>query len=156
MKKEFCSQCGATTVEYKFRLSKGLVSCLGKLLKADGPAHRRYLHLTNSEYTNFPKLAYWKLSRQLQNADGRTRNQPWTITNMGKFWISGATQVFEQVVTYRGKFVRIEGEPVSISDVDPDWKKADWYVLTRESAGPEVDPKPKQGLLNLAGATNGG
>lgn len=150
MKDETCPHCGATMVEYRFRLSKGLVSSLGKLLKAGGPANRRDLDLTNSEYTNFPKLAYWKLSKQHQNADGRTRNQPWEITQFGKFWLSGGTQVFEQVVTYRGKFVRVEGRPVWIADVDPDWKLADWYVLTREAAGPEVGHEPSQGSLRLA------
>lgn len=137
-------------VEYKFRLSRGLVSSLGKLLKAGGPAHRQDLNLSNSQYTNFPKLAYWKLSKQIPDDDGRTRGRPWEITQQGKFWLSGLTQVYEQVVTYRGKFVRVEGKPVWISNVDPNWKQADWYVLTRLPAGPKITPGPSQGSLQLA------
>ncbi|MEE8111350.1 MAG: hypothetical protein V3T54_01315 [Acidobacteriota bacterium] len=148
MKDEFCDKCGATMVEYRFRLNKGLVSCLGKLLKAGGQAIRRDLHLKNSEYTNFPKLAYWGLAEQKPDETGRRRGHPWEITQKGRFFLARATMAFGTVVTYRGKVLRIEDKPVWIDDVDPDYKLADWYALTRQPAGPLIPPD-KQGRLPL-------
>lgn len=148
MKDEHCPHCGATMVEYRFHINRGLVSCLGKLLKAGGEAIRRDLVLKNSEYTNFPKLAYWGLAEQEPDKEGRRRGRPWKITQKGHFFLARGTQIFSTVVTYRGKVVRIEDALVWIDDVEPDYKLADWYAMTRVPAGPEIPPD-LQGRLNL-------
>jgi hypothetical protein len=125
-------------VEYTFRLNKGLVSCLAKLVRAGGPVLRRDLRLTHSQYTNFQKLAYWKMARQVPDERGRTRGRPWEATQFGDFFMRKATQAFREVVTYRRQVVRVQGPIVWVDQVDPDWKKAEWYVETRRAAGPDV------------------
>ena len=143
-----CPTCGATTVEYSFWLNLGLVTALGKLARAGGRAKRSELKLTNSEYTNFVKLSYWGLAIQPADEQGKVRGRPWEITYRGRLFLGGHIVMLKSAVTYRGKVRRLEGKMVRVTDVDPDWKTAEWYVETRVSAGP---PGPEPVQHELAG-----
>lgn len=120
-----CPHCGAKNVEYRFSINKGLVSAMRKVfdpkiiqlgvkISKEG--------LTYSEFTNFPKLRYWGLIRPFMNEESKKKRGWWQLTEMGRKFMLGQSQVLAIAVTVRGKVVRHEGPEVYIGDIFEGWK----------------------------------
>lgn len=100
----YCPHCGAKMVEYKQRLTPGLVSCLSKAIEFVHANNRnefhlqRDLNLTKTEFANFQKLRYFALVAQVEGKDGS-----WLITSRGGEFLRNEKGIPEFVKTYRNK-----------------------------------------------------
>jgi hypothetical protein len=115
-KTDRCPECGAKVVEYHFLLNRGLIQGLEKL------ANKREceltdLGLTNSQYSNFPKLAYWGLVE----TDGKHTGY-WKATKLGYLFLEGRVNVPRGVWTYRGEVTRMDKDLVRAGDVIKEFK----------------------------------
>ena len=99
-KKVRCFNCDATMVEYRHKLSSGLVVSLAKLAEAGGKANLQELPITKNQYTNFYKLRYWEL------AEPTHQNGEWQITELGLAFLLNETSVPLRVWSYRTRFPR--------------------------------------------------
>lgn len=125
-----CPHCKAKMIEYKFSLNTGLVSCLYKLKKAGGQAEVSKLGLSNSQYVNFQKLAWWGLVVKITGEDEveKRRGGKWGITKKGGRFLRGEAQVKKYVHTYRGEVIRTDGTELFIEDVKDGYKYRIDYV----------------------------
>jgi hypothetical protein len=141
--KQCCPHCGAAMNEHTHALSKALVGALRKLKARGKETNLKVLGLTRNEWDNFQKLRYWGLVYQV-SVNGRRQNGVWWLTQKGGRFLRGEISVPKQVITYRGKRVRYEGDEVSVSDVLPAMYKqrpeyeadAQGHVVERELADP--------------------
>ena len=124
MKIKKCPHCDAKMIEYKFSLNKGLVSCLYKLNLAGGKSEVSSLGLSNSQYVNFQKLAWWGLVRKIigEGEVERRRGGKWGITKRGVKFLSNEISLNKFVYTYRGEVKRMDGPMLFISDVKDGYK----------------------------------
>ena len=136
--KEFCSQCGATITEYKHSLGKGLLRALVKFAKhasSRGAAvNLNDCNMNLSERTNFYKLKYWGL---LEKASDNERGGEWVMLPIGWAFVEGRIEMRKLVWSYRGEFVRFDGERVYIQDVTDGWKYRPDYVRERRPYDPQ-------------------
>jgi hypothetical protein len=114
--KRHCETCGAKIVEYKHGLSKGLLRGLYKLAKAGGgPINLNTLGMNYNQQSNFQKLRYWGLVEK-SNPDC-LKGGDWNITAKGWSFMKGEISVHKQSWSYRGVFVRYDGEKIAFKDV---------------------------------------
>jgi len=120
-----CPTCGSKTLEYHFILNRGLIGGLAKLYDAGVSSALGDLNLTNSEYSNFPKLAYWGLIETDELHTGK-----WSLTKVGAEFLRGSVCIPKGVWTYRGKLVRTDKDLVYARDVviDFTYRKRDDYL----------------------------
>lgn len=100
---EVCPCCNQKIVTYKHKLNKGLCNALWKLHKAGGVGKLKELNLTNNEFGNFQKLAYFGLVFK------KTSN--WYITSKGIDFITGEGKAPEAVYTKNNVII---GEDIEI------------------------------------------
>ena len=114
--------------------------CLYKLaLTGREPASVADLDLTQGEYTNFAKLAYWGLARKA-NPNNSERGGMWKITDTGMRFITGQISLPKKLWVYRNEVVLRESKQVGIEDITGGWKYKPHYVRERE----DHDPDPYQ------------
>ncbi len=111
-----CPTCGHLLVEYSFNFNKGLASVLIKLYEAGGPIEIAKLHLTNSQYSNYPKLAYWDVAAK-HTIDEDTKGGVWKITQRGIDFIAGHLSMRRKVVMKNGEFIRFDGDSMMFNEI---------------------------------------
>lgn len=124
--KETCPHCGASMVEYKHGLSKGLLIGLLRLFEKGRPVNLKFLQLSRNQWDNFQKLRYWGLVEKYRVKNPNSDEQKggvWTITAAGIDFCTGKLAVPRYVWTYRGDAKRFDGVPVKIADVDEGYRK---------------------------------
>lgn len=132
---KLCPHCNAKMIEYKFSLNKGLVSCLYKLRAAGNRAEVSQLGLSNSQYVNFQKLAWWGLVRKIAGEDEteRRRGGKWGVTKKGAKFLNNELSIPKYVFTYRGRVKRMEGPMIFLTDVKDGYKyKMDYIEESRD------------------------
>ena len=130
--KKICEHCGATMVEYKHGLSKGLIRSLAIVavaFKDTEPHEIKDMGLDYTNRCNFQKLRYWGLVEKVGDKD--SKGGLWRITENGMAFVSGELSVPKFVWTYRGDIDRYEGKDIWITDVSEGWKYRPEYA--RES-----------------------
>lgn len=128
-----CNHCGAKMVEYKFTFNHGLAVFLYKLYKADTPCKTDNLNLTYSQRTNSQKLRYWGLAIPHLNKESAKKAGWWIITEAGKAFVEGRSTIWSQVIMYRNKFVRWEGEQINFAEVTAGYDyRSDYQDQIRE------------------------
>lgn len=147
MAKKYCPHCGASQVEYKRSLSKGLANSLRLLVSAGGVAVPVCsLALTNSEYSAFAKLRLWGVIEKIESPkDVKGRGGYWSITDKGWRFVRGEIQVPKYVIEYRGEVLEESEKMISIQMVAEGW----WYkprVVAESRPHPEP-PHPQRGLF---------
>ena len=122
--KAFCAHCGASMIEHREILNRGLVRGLIRLAeRGRGPVNLRVLDFTRSQWQNFSKLSFWGFVRKVgeQKKGGR-----WQITTEGIAFLSGANTP-KVLWTYRGATVRHEDACVTIRSMLPGYRyRADY------------------------------
>lgn len=115
-----CFHCGAKMVEYRFGLNTGLLGFLKALVAAAGPVSISSLHLTNSEYSNYPKARYWGLTEQVdpQNEVEESKGGKWQLTDNGMLFLRRRLAIPKYVVTYRGYVRRFEGDSIFVDGIE--------------------------------------
>ena len=132
--KKICEHCGATMVEYKHGLSKGLCRSLAVVTLAfcDTEPHEiRDMNLDYSHRCNFQKLRYWGLVEKIGDKD--SKGGLWRITEDGMKFAKGEISAPKFVWTYRGDVVRYEGEEIWITAVTDGWKYRPDYAAESQA-----------------------
>lgn len=138
-----CEACGHLIVEYSFNLNKGLCGVLVKLFEAGEPVEIASLRLSNSQYSNYPKLAYWNLARRVL-VDGNHKGGVWEITGDGVEFVTGRRSQPKKVVMKNKLFVRFDGEPVMFSQIVEGY---DFRPFYKEQAKAQIYGADGQGKL---------
>lgn len=125
-----CESCGHLLVEYSFNMNKGLCAVLTKLFEARGPIAIEKLGFTNSQYSNYPKLAYWGLAQRVYQ-DGNAKGGLWEITFDGVQFIRGKKTVSKTVVMKNKVLQRFEGLQVYFDKI---FEGYDYRPFYREQA----------------------
>lgn len=112
----FCECCGAKTVKYKHTINKWMVDSLYQLFMAGGKEHVKNLNLSQSQFNNFQKLQYWKLTEKVA-FNGELVKGVWSITDHGRNFITRGAPITKSVWTYRNKFVSFEGDTIFFKDI---------------------------------------
>jgi len=136
VKAEICPTCGAKTVEYPHGLSRGLARVIFRICQGLGPDRRFYigdLDLTYSQRCNAQKLGYWGIIERAQDDTGK--GGEWILTELGLAFAQGRIQLRRKVWTYRGDFVRFDGDQILITDVSDGWKYRPDYARERRPHG---------------------
>jgi hypothetical protein len=120
-----CSECGAKTVEHKHTLSAALIKALDILYRHNGKklTNLKILGFSRNQWDNFQKLKYWELITQDKPKSGE-----WRVTAKGEQFILGRIKVPFKVITYRGEFVRFEGDPTHCEENSESWKQRPEYI----------------------------
>lgn len=121
-----CPTCGHLLVEYKFSLNKGLIGVLIKLFEARGPVEISKLNLSNSQYSNYPKLFYWKLARR-HVVDDNPKGGLWKITTEGIDFVVGMTSAPKYVVMRQGQFVEYRGPRIKLREANDGYEYQSEY-----------------------------
>ena len=132
--KKICSNCGATMVEYKHGMAKGLARILariaidlkgvpGEVLFGDYVNGNKMAH---TPLSNLHKLHYWGLLDKVVRPDGKGGG--WYFTEKGLAFVTGEIKIAKNVWTYRSKFVRFDGPDIGISEVTGGWKYRPQYA----------------------------
>ena len=141
MAKKVCEHCGASMVEYKHGLSEGLVTGLIRIAKIEKPINIKELRLTRNQWDNFQKLRYWDLVVQANG--GKLKGGVWAITMKGLDFVKGKISVPKSVWTYRGGFLRYDGEEVRIHVIVNGYKfQDDYYNESKPHPGSDPSPDP--------------
>lgn len=139
--KKKCPHCGASMMEHRHVLSESLIICLARLYDAGGgPLNIKELGFTHNQWCNFSKLKYWGVTSN-HGVDGSLKSGQWALTQLGRDFLEGRSTIQRYVWTYRGEWVRFEGEQSSIHDL--------YAVGYRKRADYAADAVPHQTSLNL-------
>lgn len=122
-----CEHCGSVITEYKFNLNKGLCHVLAKLYEAGGQSEIDKLGLTNSEYSNYPKLAYWDLAQRVIHRD-EVKGGIWKITSHGIKFVAGVIPRRKSVVMRKRKWIRDAGDLVMFRDIIEGYDHRPFYT----------------------------
>ena len=136
--KRYCQHCGASMNEHKHSISKSMVIGLDRLRKRGGLLNIKELGLTRNQWDNFQKLRYFGLTEQVPNEEGKTKQGVWRITQEGLDFLDGKRPVPKSAWSYRGKFVRFEGNPIFPTDADPDYKYREQYAEDSKAHRPSI------------------
>ncbi len=112
----YCEACGHAIIEYSFNINQGLCSVLIKLYEAGGPIEIAKLRLTNSQYSNYPKLAYWGLAER-HTIDEDAKGGVWKITRKGLEFITGSIAVSKRAVMKNKQLIRFDGDAVKFDEI---------------------------------------
>ena len=133
-----CPHCDAKMVEYKHGLSKGLARSLyliSKHLNRKNEFHIAKCEMTYSQRENSRKLKHWGIIEKLGDKD--SKGGWWRLTDIGEAFIRGNIQLRKYVWSYRGDFVRFDGDRVYITQMTDGWKYRTDYVREAVPRGPE-------------------
>lgn len=132
-KPELCPHCGAKMAEYCHSMSKSLARVIFRICQnlaaGDRGFHVGSCGFTNSQINNLQKLRYWSVIAKAPDATAKGGN--WILTDVGLAFARGVLELRKKVWTYRGEFVRFDGERILITDVSDGWKYRPEYA--RES-----------------------
>ena len=135
-----CPHCGAKMSEYCHSMSRSLARVIWRicqtLVAGERGFHVGSCGFSNSQINNLQKLRYWGLISKAQDATAKGGN--WILTDVGLAFAQGRIQIRKKVWTYRGEFVRYDGDQVLITDVAAGWKYRPEYA--RESRPHRDDP----------------
>ncbi len=135
---KLCRHCGAKMVEYPHTLSRSLARVIFRICHNIRPGdpgfHVGSCGLTNSQINNLQKLRYWGLIAKARDASAKGGH--WKLTDLGLAFASGRIQIRRKVWTYRGEFVRFDGDQINITDVSAGWKYRPEYA---REARPHLD-----------------
>lgn len=126
-----CPHCDAKMVEYKHTLNKNIIQCLWIVCEMGGILPFKELNgrVTYNQRNHFQQLQYWGLTRKVKDEDGTRVAGLWAITEDGMRFLKGEIPVFKHVWTYRGEFVRFDGEALFVSDYGYEpYKTAEQYA----------------------------
>ena len=125
---EYCECCGAKLVEYKHSLSKSLLRALVIFMQDSGGAWMQLkdTRLSHNQRCNFPKLRYWGIIDKVTDPDGKGVN--WAITKAGWAFLEGRHAVCKHAWTFRGEWIRGEGEALKIDEITGGWKYRPEYA----------------------------
>lgn len=125
MAKKHCQSCGASMVQYKRSLSRGLANGLKRLVEAGGVAVPVCsLNLNNSDYSAFAKLRLWRVIEKIESQkDSKGRGGYWSVTERGWQFVRGEIEIPKFVMEYRGVVISEAAETVAIQAVSEGW----WY-----------------------------
>lgn len=112
-----CHHCGAKMVEYSHSLNKGVAAVLWKLYEGDGPVEIGTLGLTNSQYSNAPKVRYWNLAVRVTNDQNEVKGGWWQITDIGRDFVEGRISLPKTAILLRNVVLRFDGAPVLFSQI---------------------------------------
>ena len=135
-----CPHCGAKMVEYKHSLNLGLAHILGHYFNVGHREKVSNLPLDKTQYCNVQKLRYWGLIEQAAESEEDSGRGWWKITRQGKSFVIGAISIPRSVVTYRGEFVRFEGDTIEFVNISEgfqyraDYAMQAWRQLHGQSA----------------------
>lgn len=131
-----CPQCGRFSAEYHFVLNRGLVKALGRLHDFGGSAVIGELGLSNSQYGNFAKLAYWGLMEKR----GTKLDRTWYLTQRGKLFIAGRIKVPKGLRVFGRKVVSLDDDMVSARDLDPEfrYRQIEDYIADSSDGGKQM------------------
>ena len=115
-----CVTCGHRHTEYSFRLNKSLANLMRRLFDVGGIAEITRIGQTNTEYANISKLQFWDLVVPHITPENARKRGWWELTSLGECFVTGVTDVHQQVIVCGKKFVRFEGPLVSFSSLKPD------------------------------------
>jgi len=121
-------------VEYKHSLNKGLATCLYKLaLSGGGPINLNKLGFTYPQRSNFQKLAYWNLAKRFSpNNPNDIKGGDWIMTQDGWDFIKGRLSMPKSVWSYRGEFVKYEGNKMPVEMLVDDYQyRPEWAEEAR-------------------------
>ena len=118
--------------EYKHRLNKGICEGLLKLYNRQDRCKLGDLGLTNSQYSNFQKLQYWKLAERVESED--ECGGIWQITQRGIDFVEGGEEL-AQATTYRKVVVAFSEDTVTMETVIGKYDYRPWYSRTARAAG---------------------
>ena len=129
---EVCECCGASMVVYKHKLNHHLIKGLIVLESLGGVATFKDIcaNLTYSQRNNFQKLQHFGLATGAKRGD-------WSITDLGREFLSGNVSLPLRVLTYRNKFLKNDEKApmVTVFEAMGDyeyWYRED-YLKTREA-----------------------
>jgi hypothetical protein len=133
MKPQICPHCGHKIAEYKHGLNKPGIQALCTLHEFGGTANIANIGLTHNKICNFATKKLWGLIHPL--GDGI-----WEITPRGIAFLSGDEAIPRFVITLNGKFVRFEGELVTIKTYLPDGylHRSDYAIQNRTISADET------------------
>mgnify|MGYP001112701432 CR=1 FL=1 len=117
-----CECCGAKTVEYRHTLSASLVRALLWFSENNTAVSLADSGLTHTQICNFQKLKYWGLVDKVEGTS------LWFITDEGKAFLSGKGYARKHAWTYRGEFVRFDGEFGQLHTAIGGWKTRPEYA----------------------------
>lgn len=106
---QICHHCGAKMVEYSHAFNSGHAESLWKLWRSGGKKNIQTIGLTHNQYTNFYKLRYWGLAKQVEDIRGG-----WEITPFGKAFLFGKKTIQQNAISYRGEPKGFEGDVIGI------------------------------------------
>lgn len=118
-----CPHCDAKMVEYPHSLSRGLARVIYRIaqhMDRDRVFHVGECELNYSQQCNAQKLRYWGVIEK--QPDATAKGGFWRLTDLGLAFAQGRIQLRKKVWTYRGEFVRFDGDQVLITDVSDGWK----------------------------------
>lgn len=99
--KETCPCCGRSEVAYVYRLNKGKIAALAKLVEVYNqerrPLQMKEIGLTNPQYTNFAHLQYWELAKLIP-----APHHGWIPTPEGVMFLKGEIPIYD-IVAVMGK-----------------------------------------------------
>lgn len=126
--KKRCDHCGASMMEHRHNLSRAMAEGLKRLYEFGAPVNIKHLQLTRNQWDNFQKLRYWGLVEKSYDPTGKRIGGYWQITDKGKEFLSGKISLPKISWTYRGEFVRSDGQNIHISEVDINYKTRPEYA----------------------------
>ena len=142
-KSKLCPHCGAKMQEYPHTLSRSLARVIYRITKNLGRDNRFHIadcELTHNQAANLQKLAYWRIIAKAP--DATAKGGFWDFTDLGLAFAQGRIRLRKKVWTYRGEFVRFDGDQVSIMDVADGWKyRPDYAREGRPHPSPDDQPE---------------
>lgn len=136
-----CPTCGAKTVEYRHRLSLGIVGALVKLYEKAGiaPFQISILDLSHSQMANFQKLRYWGLVQKSSDTGDR-KGGFWAVTPLGGEFVLGKKRIREIALTYRATVQGTDGKAVAIFEIIEGYQYRGDFQDQIKEAGADTTP----------------
>ena len=120
-----CPCCGQFAKVYRRKLNSGLAHALVAMYRAAGTGWMDTVRSPSVHSRHVGMLQYWGLVEQ-----ARERNGVWRVTELGERFARREAEVPGYAVVYDGTLIRLDGNPVLITDALGD--KFDYAELMAE------------------------
>lgn len=127
LEKVKCPTCGCLLAEYRHNLNVPLGAVLKRLFIEGGPVHIVKVSKSNTQFTNYAKLAYWGLAKPTVDETGKHSSGFWEITDLGRSFVQRKISIDRTAVVKRNEVLRFEGPAIMFSDLDPSQKDRPTY-----------------------------
>lgn len=115
-----CPCCGQYVKSYRRNISGTIASLLIAAYQKYGLKSFRPIDEFGKNSPDFVKLRYWDLLKEVDpeayRDDGSNRTGKWRLTLGALQFVRGSSTRPKYAVIYNNKFLRFEGEPVTIRD----------------------------------------